>query len=261
MKKTYSLILLLVLPFTVITAQNTDLTLRWSENTSYTMPARSWETGLFQAFRYGLSDRIEIRTNALLLPVLPNAGVKIAYNSDNDLSIASEHSISYPTLFLKTFQLKGTGGLISQQYTIPTIISINNSILLSKPLGDKSLLSGDAGLGFVIRGGPIDYRASIDEPFIYQRMAHYYKGVQLCAGFSFKTQLTNHLFCEESVKFYGIIRKSDNLFFENHGVLMMSSKGAFRIKGGYQLSWGTYPFGNHWQMWPVIDILFGRFKK
>ncbi len=91
-------------------------------------------------------------------------------------------------------------------------------------------------------------------------MAHYYKGVQLRAGVSFKNQITEHLYWEENLKLYGITRSSDNIFVENHGVLMFSGKKAFRIRAGYQLGWGMYPFGSHWQLWPVIDILFGHFR-
>ena len=252
--------MLLVLSFVLSNAQNTDLTTRWSDNTAFNMSAHSWETGLFQPFRYGLSNKVELRSNVLLIPVLPNAGVRIAYGPVNDIYLASEHSLSYPTLFLKTFQMKGTGGLISSQYDIPVMFSMTNSILASKPLGEKSLLTGDVGLSFVARSAEIDYRASIDEPFIYQRMAHYYKGVQLGAGISYKTVITKHLFGEESLKFYGITRGSDNIFFENHGVLMLTGNKSFRVRGGYQLSWGTYPFGNHWQLWPVVDIMFGHFR-
>ncbi len=167
MKRNTTILIILLLTFVLSKAQNAGLTARWSENTAFTMSAHSWETGLFQPFRYGLSDRVEIRSNAWIIPVLPNVGVKIAYSPENDISLASEHSVSYPTLFLKTFQMKGTGGLISSQYTIPAMISFSNSVLLSKPLGETSLLSGDAGLSFVVRSADIDYRASIDEPFIY----------------------------------------------------------------------------------------------
>ncbi len=260
MRNIYIIAIIMALPLIGAKAQNAEIVKRWSENTAYTMPAHSWETGLFQSLRIGLSDKVELRSNALIIPILPNIGVKVSYGEKNDLYLASEHALSYPTMFLKTFQMKGTGGLISSQYDIPMMFSISNNFLLSKPLGEKSLLSADAGFSFVIRSGSIDYRASIDEPFFYQRMAHYYKGVQIRAGGSYKTQLLNNLFAEENIKIYGMTRKSDNIFIENKGVLMLSTKKSFRIRGGYMLSWGAYPFGNHLQMWPVIDIMFGKLK-
>jgi hypothetical protein len=260
MKNIYIIAFFVLLPLLGIQAQNSEIIKRWSENTAYTMSGHSWETGLFQSLRIGLSDKVELRSNVLIIPILPNVGVKVSYGQKNDLYLASEHSLSYPSMFLKTFQMKGTGGLISPQYEIPMMFSLSNTFLASKPLGEKSLLSANAGLSFVIRNGSIDYRASIDEPFFYQRMTHYYKGLQIRAGGSYKTQLLNNLFAEENIKIYGATRKNDNIFIENQGVLMFSTKGSFRIRGGYMLSWGSYPFGNHLQMWPVIDIMFGKFK-
>jgi hypothetical protein len=88
-------------------------------------------------------------------------------------------------------------------------------------------------------------------------MAHFYEGASLRTGLSVKKAIARNLFCEEAVRFFLITRSRDNLFLENTGTLMWTSHRSFRIKAGYIVSWGNYPFGIHLQMWPAVDILFG----
>jgi hypothetical protein len=242
-------------------SQENNLPDKWAENTAFLMPAGKWESGIFQSFRFGVNEKIEIRTNALLLPVLPNAGVKLSLRTKNGLILASQHSLSCPTVFLNTVSFKGTGGMISPQYNFPFMITISNSLLATNRLGSSSLLTADAGFTFAIRGSKPDYQSSIDIPFIYQRMAHYYEGVSLKAGISFKTTIVKSLYLEEGLRIFVLTRNSDNIFTENSGAVLWSGKGSLRIKGGYLLSWGKYPFGNHFQLWPSFDLIFGSRHK
>ncbi len=238
-------------------SQESILFKSWGYNTAYLIDKGKWETGIFQPFRLGLNDKLELRSNIFIMPLLPNAGVKISHGQIGEFQVASEHSVSYPTLFLNLVSFKGTGGLISPQYDFDFILSLANSIIISKPVGTSSLFSADAGFAFSIRKTKPDYNATIDLPLIYPRMANYYEGVSIKTGVTFKGTLSKSLFFEENLKLFLITRDSENIFIENFGTIMWKTKGSFRLKGGYVLSWGKYPFGNHTQLWPVIDIIFG----
>jgi hypothetical protein len=238
-------------------SQENKVTEKWTDNTAILIPSGKWESGIFQSFRIGINKKTELKSYALLMPVLPNAGIKFSVRSGEGLLLATEHSISYPTLFLNLVSFKGTGGLISPQYSFPFMLTVSNTIFASKPTGTSSLLTASAGFAFTIRNGKPDYQSSIDIPFIYQRMAHYYEGMSLKTGISFKGTMAKNLCFEESARLILITRNRDNLFIENSGSVMWSGKGSFRIKGGYLFSWGNYPFGNHCQLWPAIDFIFG----
>jgi hypothetical protein len=242
-------------------SQTNSLSEKWAGNTAFIITPGKWESGIFQPFRFGLNNRIELMSNAVLMPFLPNAGVKISLRSEKGFLLASEHLVSYPTLFLNLMSFKGTGGLISPQYSFPFIITFSNSLLVTKLVGSSSLLTADAGFIVAIRGSKPDYRSSIDIPFIYQRMAHYYDGVSVRAGISFKGTIIKNLFFEEGARVFLITRNHDNIFIENSGAVLWSSKSSFRLKGGYLLSWGKYPFGKHLQLWPAFDIIFGSRNK
>lgn len=256
MNKMY-IVVSLLLVFSRLEAQNAALSEKWGDNTAYTEPDRKWETGIIQSFRLGLSDKTELRANALIFPVLPNVGLKLGWGSKDGFVFASEHAVSFPTIFLKTVSMKGTGGLISPQYDFPFILAINNSVIVSKPVGVTSLLSLDAGLCFSIRNGSPDYRSTIDLPLLYPRMAHYYQGVSLRAGCSFKGLIANRLFYEESARAFVITRNTNNLFAENAGTIMWAVGRSLRIKAGYCIAWGRYPFGNQFELMPVLDLVFG----
>ena len=253
------LYILLFLQGTSLIAQDLPFPLRdtWSFNTAYLIPAHKWECGIYQPFRYGLSNKLEIHANAIILPLIPNAGIKIALGSRDGFVFASDHFISSQTIFMKVVSREGIGGLISPEFDFPLIIAISNSFLVSKPIGSESLLSGSAGFIFAFRGDKPNPQSTIDLPVIYPRMTHSYEGITIRSGVSYKGAFTRKLFYEEGLQFFFVTRSKNNFFAENSGSLMWAAGRAIRIKAGYILSYGKYPFGGHWQLWPTIDIVFG----
>lgn len=258
MKKFRFALLALLLPG-ILAAQT--LSRMWSEKTAITIDKGKWESGIVQSFRYGLTDRVELRTNALLLPIFPNIGVKLTLPDQKGWLLASEHAVSYPTLLLKSLSFKGTGGLLSPEFHYPFMISLSNSILATKVLNPKSMFTADLGFSLTLHGSNPDYQSSIDYPVLYPRMAHYYHGVSLRAGGSYKLQLGDRWLLEENVRTFILTRPSENVFLENAGTLQWLVGKSFRIRGGYHFSWGTYPYGNQFQLCPTIDLIFGNQKR
>jgi hypothetical protein len=239
-------------------SQGKNLSGKWSNNTAFLIPAGKWESGIFQSFRYGINKSIELKSNAIIIPVLPNAGVKIALGKAKEFLFASEHLLSFPSMFLNIVSFKGVGGLISPQYSFPFIMSFSNSVIVSRYVTPGSVISANIGLALPLRSNKPDYQSTIDIPFIYQRMAHCYEGISVRTGISIKGTITGKLFFEEGVRMFLITRGNDNLFFENSGSVLWAAGKSLRINAGYMLSWGKYPFGNHLQMWPAIDFIFGK---
>lgn len=230
----------------------------WGYNTAYLKPVHQWESGIAQPFRYGWSSKVELRSNALELPIFPNVGVKIAQGERGGYVFASEHLISYPTLFLNTVAMKGTGGLISPEFApFPTLVSLRNTLIVSKPAGTHGLLNAFLGYTFSIRSSKPDPNATIDLPLVYPRLAHNYDGSTIRVGFMYKAVISKKFLYEDGVETFIILRNYNNFFFENTGALMWIVGKSFRIRGGYSLSYGRYPYGTQWQLWPAIDFVFG----
>jgi hypothetical protein len=242
----------------VLHAQNEPMLKKWSYNTAYLMPAGKWESGLFQPFRYGINQKLEVYTHVLMLPLIPEAGVKVAWGTKNEFVIASEHSLSVPTPFLNFISRKGIGGLISPEYDFSFILSVNNAIVISRKIAPNILASAKAGFTFAIRGDKPDPQSTIDLPLFYPRMAHYYEGSSIRLGGAVKGSLGTKWFYEEGLQAFYITRAENNLFFENSGTLMWALGKSLRIRGGYILAYGKYPYETpKWQMWPTLDLVFG----
>ncbi len=239
-------------------AQDTALLKKWSYNTAYLMPAGKWESGLFQTFRYGINPKMEVFTNVLMLPLIPSAGLKYAHGTWNDFVLASEHSLSVPTPFLTIMSRKGIGGLISPEYTFPFILSVSNSILGTRKIARSLLFTAKAGFVFALRTGKPNPQSTIDLPVFYPRMAHYYEGASIRLGASVKGSVGAKWFYEEGVQAFIITRPENNFFFENTGTIMWALGKSLRIRGGYILAYGEYPYENpKWQLWPTLDFVFG----
>ncbi len=237
--------------------QNSSQENRWSYNSSYLMRAGKWESGLLQPFRYGISDKLEISTNALILPVLPNAGIKLSLGERCGFRLASEHSLSVPSVFLNFVSRKGTGGLISPEFDFPLMLGISSSLAASRPVCDSAILTFRAGFGITFHGREVNPLSTIDLPVFYPRMAQFYKGASIRLSSGIKGRICRKWNYEEAVQVFIITRKDNNFFAENTGNLMWTVGRSLRIKGGYNLSYGNYPFGKHFQLWPSLDLIFG----
>lgn len=242
----------------ILFAQDEPLLKKWSYNTAYLMPAGKWESGIFQPFRYGINQKLEVFTNALMLPFIPEAGAKLRWGTKDDFAIASEHSLSVPTPFLNMMSRKGIGGLISPEYDFPFILSFSNSLIVSRQIAPKIIASAKAGFAFALRGEKPDPQSTIDLPVFYPRMAHYYNGASIRFGTSVKGSLGKKWFYDEGVQAFIITRPENNFFFENTGTIMWAVGKSLRIRGGYILAYGKYPYVTpKWQMWPTLDFVFG----
>jgi len=242
----------------ILFAQDNPVLNKWSYNTAYLMKSGRWESGIFQPFRYGINKNMEVYTHVLMLPLIPSAGVKIAIKNFREAALSSEHSISFPTPFLNIISKKGIGGLISPEYDFSPIFSIYSAVHISHEITPSVLATAHAGISFALRGQKPDPQSTIDFPLFYPRMAHYYEGTSIKLGIAVKGSLIDNLFYEESVKTFIITRSENNMFLENSGSIMWALGRSFRIKGGYILAYGKYPYVTpKWQIFPTLDLVFG----
>jgi len=242
----------------ILNAQDEQVLKKWSYNTAHLMPAGKWESGLFQPFRYGINQKLEVYTHALMLPFIPEAGAKLSWGTKNDFILASEHSLSVPTPFLSIMSREDIGGLISPEYDFSFILSVYNGLIVSRQIAPKMLVSAKAGFAFAIRGEKPDPQSTIDLPVFYPRMAHYYDGASIRLGAAVKGSLGEKWFYEEGVQIFIITRPENNFFLENTGTIMWALGKSLRIRGGYILAYGKYPYVTpKWQMWPTLDLVFG----
>lgn len=221
-----------------------------------------WESGLIQPFRIGISNKMEVYSSVLALPFIPNAGIKTNWKNEHNFLFTSMHSFSIPSPFLNLSSTNGTGGLIPPEFDFPFILSVSNSLLLSKPISSVHLFTLKFDYIFAIRTGEVDPASTIDMPVFYPRMAQYYEGSVFRIETNMTGKIIKKIFYEEYLRIFLVTRNQNNFFFENNGYINFLTGKCFNIKIGYNLSYGEYPFGNQWQLWPAFDFIFGNsFRK
>ncbi len=127
-----------------------------------TIQKGKWESGLIQPFRIGISEKIEIYSSILAMPLIPNVGLKKNWIDSGDHLISSMHSLSVPSPFLNISSASGVGGLIPPEFDFPFILSVSNSILISKKVFQEQMLTFRTDFVFAVRGGTIN-------PYIHHR--------------------------------------------------------------------------------------------
>jgi hypothetical protein len=126
---------------------------------------------------------------------MPNIGVKINLIKKNKFYLSSQHSINYFTPWLKFWQGKGTGAIISPEIDIPKLFLIENGIFVSYLINNKLLISSNLNMTLAL-GTKINRLYSIDMPIIYNRFAPAFEN----AMFSLKSNLQASICAVSSIQ-------------------------------------------------------------
>ncbi len=229
----------------------------WSYNTGYLMRQGKYECGIFQPFRYGINNRLEIYGNILQMPLVPNVSVKVKLSDIKGFFMASEHGFEYNTIMFNILSKKGIGGILSPQFTFPNMYTLTSSFLVTKQVFDTAFVTLRAGVVIGMRDGYLSPLATIDLPLFYPRTAHLFNKCTIKLGADIKGKIIRRWSYLADFQFFIIPIKENNLFIEHTGAIMCALGKHARLKGGYKLCFGEYPFGKQWNLLPVIDIVFG----
>ncbi|MEI6172390.1 MAG: hypothetical protein WCR01_01460 [Bacteroidota bacterium] len=230
----------------------------WTDGTACNIPKHRWELGLFTSSRYGINDRLELSAHPILFFLMPQVKLKVGWGEYSGFRLATEHGIFYPTQAMRLVAAKGTGGLISPEFSIPQMFAVSNRFLASWGPFRNALLTAHAGIAFSVKFGPLDPQSTIDLPVIYPRLAVFYNQPEFDIGLDFRGKFIPRFGWLFSLENFILCGTRQNYFMENKGVLVYTSKKeSLRIEAGYKLCFGKYPAGPQWHLLPVIDLVFG----
>jgi hypothetical protein len=230
----------------------------WTDGTACNIQKHRWELGLFTASRYGITDKLELSAHPLMFFLMPQVKLKVGWGEFSGFRLATEHGIFYPTQAMRLVATKGTGGLISPEFTIPQMFAVSNRFLASIRPFTNALLTAHAGIAFSIKFGPLDPQSTIDLPIIYPRLAVFYNQPEFDAGIDFRGKFVPRFGWLFSIENFIVCGTPQNYFMENKGVVAYTSKKeSLRIEAGYKLCFGKYPAGPQWHLLPVVDLVFG----
>lgn len=230
----------------------------WTDGTACNIPKHRWELGLFTSSRFGINDRLELSAHPIMFFLMPQVKLKVGWGEYSGFRLATEHGIFYPTQAMRLVAAKGTGGLISPEFSIPQMFAVSNRFLASWGPFRNALLTAHAGIAFSVKFGPLDPQSTIDLPVIYPRLAVFYNQPEFDIGLDFRGKFIPRFGWLFSLENFILCGTRQNYFMENKGVLVYTSKKeSLRIEAGYKLCFGKYPAGPQWHLLPVIDLVFG----
>ncbi|TNE60090.1 MAG: hypothetical protein EP344_07970 [Bacteroidetes bacterium] len=223
-------------------------------NTAYTLPARRGGFALLHNSRYGVSRRVELGFHPLMMFLSPDIEVKWKQVEAPQFTLSSFHSINYPSFLMCVVQVEGAGGFISPEFTIPTMLAIQNGLIGTTIVGDRHILTGRLTFEFSLKNAKPDARTTVDLPFVYPRAAVYYKDYGFITGLAAEGKVWQRLDYLATVDAYFFPQGGLDFFSETTAGAVWRTGKKFKLLIGGKLTYGEYPFGPQWHLLPVIDF-------
>ena len=230
----------------------------WSEHSAYTLPAGRLEASVFQTWRYGLTDRVELGTHPVLSLVAPQAYAKFAIRQTGMWDFSSRHRLLYPTPLLRLLSREGTGGLLPSRSRIPGIVSLNNEVLATHMTHNGHLFTAHLGLRTALIFGD-SQMATIDLPVIFPRTAAYQGRTVLTTGANLVLRPAGSVELLMDLQVFIMTPGDEQVALEHDLLLRWEISSRVLLTGGYKVVWGEYPLGNQLSILPIIDLSWVNF--
>lgn len=163
-----------------------------STASAVTVPAGQLQLSLFQLSRYGLTDRVEIATQPLLLPLLPQAELKINWLRRKHFSLGSRLRAAYPPLLLNALSGEGALALLPKDAPIPFSLLLAAEGLATAHLHPAHEITLNVTLTVAPRESYID-TPQLDFPFLYSRFAALWSSGTYLVGLTYEGRLLETL--------------------------------------------------------------------
>ena len=238
----------------------------WDSHSAYIIKEQRWEMGVFQPFRYGLSESLEYSVHPVLFFIMPNISFKRSQADLGTFKTATRYSMIYPTPLLNMLSKDNIGGLIDPNITMPPMLGLSGSYLMSKDIfgiNTTSKIGIDIGLAL----GELDTRSNIDLPLVYHRLEVFHNKWGVHAGVDLTKEITRRvkLFMDIDMRLLPDPDKdrggqeysmhSGDYSIEHKMLLVWSRSPRFRVLAGYKLVTGDYPYGRDTRLLPYLPMM------
>ncbi len=231
----------------------------WTVGTASTIPEGHLDVSVFRPARYGISKTLEVSAQPFIFPILPNGQVKKTWYK-KEFVFATVHGINYPSMFLNMVRKRDNPELIPIDSVVPQFFTIKNEVIVSKILKKAStceaenfVLSLKLGIQFAFQFGE-NTLPQIEKPIIYPRTYIYHKEILWYVGADIDGHLNSFINFSADLDFLSIGLGIDDFAIEHKGLLVMPLTESLMILGGYKISYGTYPSGSNFAIYPMLDL-------
>ena len=225
----------------------------WNSHSAYLLPEKRIELGLFQPLRYGFSDNLEYSVYPLWFFVMPNISIKKPLNKIGNVNSAMRYGFVYPTPFLNMISKSGLGGVISPDFSMPTMVGISGSWLASFLFkGFDITFNSGMDIGIVL--GDLDFRSSIDLPLVYHRLGIYYNNWGLKTGLDIQKNIGTNISILGDCDLRWLPGLDGSYSLEHKLLISWNKSDNFRLMTGYKFVMGEFPYGSDMRLLPYVPM-------
>ncbi len=227
----------------------------WTIGTAEIMPQGKYESGVFSPLRYGWKEDIELSTYAIFDVILPNISLKKQWLKNKNAAFSSEHSLSYPSLFLDIFSKEGIAGILPANTSVPTLLTINNQLIYTLKLSPSLWISPQFAIETTLNAKK-GAMPTIDFPLAYQSTASWHTGTSYRLGVDIDGAIAENWSYTLDLDLYDLGGLKGNQAMEHKAILRYQLKSKNTILFGYKYVSGDYPFGKDARFFPFADYLW-----
>ena len=213
------------------------------------------QMGVFQPLMYGMKNNLEVSTHLILFLIKPNIQLKKYHGEMKGIGLASCYSFDYPTQLLKLIQRKGKFGILSKDPDvgeIPNLFIFQGEWMLTKKLTGLSI-TGKLGMS-ICPGCELDKRHLVDLPLVYPRMAIYHHGIAANTGIDLDYYHSEKIYLKIDLDL--LFLPEEDIFSEHKLLINYHFSTKYTLSVGYKLTYGNYPYGDQWDIFPLIDFIW-----
>lgn len=267
MNQTYNMLRLLVLIVCLGSwSESVAQDKLWTVGTAKTVPKGTLEASLFHPWKYGVTGRFELSAQPVAFLIAPHVQAKYTW-LDKQVKVASVHSVSYPSLFMRTIGKWQRWGAIDAHEQVPNMVAFKNELIVSYMLkkatsctaenflvslkvGVKNALRWDENTMGYINKAPFFHHSATVQPN-YVR----YVGADLDA------YLTEKLDYSIDADFLQVRGEIKRWLGQHKAILIWKPNDKWRLAGGYKIVAGTFLNDFEFRVLPLIDATYIWRKK
>ena len=226
-----------------------------THGTAAVLDEGQWELGLYAALRRGMGDGLELSIHPLTAIKSPHLAAKKTWKEGEAWTLATRHSLLYPTPLLKTLARPGTGGILPADAEIPNIIAMDTRFMASTGVGEGTQLTLSGRLLLAAAMGTANW-PTIDMPLSYPRTVAYQDNVAAALGVQVDGSLVGTLGYRVDVDAWVLPMSEGKWALEAKGTLPWRPSEHFTAQLSGTAVVGEYPYGTNWHLLPGFDLIW-----
>ena len=219
----------------------------WTTGNARTLAAGQQEFGIIQPFQIGITDKLEMSVSPLAgLTLVPNISFKYRYN-DGPWMIATQHTYLMPSMLLHSMQDSLFTKLIprdtltfSDTIRIPYVFTFRNQVMVTRKIGEETLITGKAGFEFSLKTRA-DSIPALTYPQFYLQSTTLNKKLLWYTGIRVDGNLYKDYNYMAELDFVSSGLDVEHWAIEHKGYFIWNKSVKFAALIGYKMSYGTYP--------------------